>query len=137
MKANVTLDREATIALLKNLDIDIQKLIKIEYEKIISREVKDFCDKLLQKQLGKYIREKTIDKIIKETVEKLQNKTESEFSKAVNDVNAEIREYTIIAKDKARKYIRDYEVPNGMNETFIVDAIKKEVKEYLDKKFLK
>lgn len=128
MKANVTLDREAAIALLKILNIDIQKLIKIDYEKIISREVKDFCDKLLQKQMNKYTRERTIDKIIKETIEKLQNKTESEFCKAVNDINAEIKEYTIIAKDKARKYIRDYEVPNGMNETFIVDTIKKRSK---------
>ena len=137
MKANVTLDREATIALLKILNIDIQKLIKIDYEKIISREVKDFCNKLLQKQLDKYTREGTIDKIIKETVKKLQDKTENELCKAVNDINAEIREYTIIAKDKARKYIRDYEVPSDINEAFITDVIKKEVKKYLDEKFSK
>ena len=88
----------------------------------------------MQKQLGKYTREKTIDKIIKETVEKLRDKTESEFSKAVNDINAEIREYTIIAKDKARRYIRDYEVPDKTSEMFIKDAIKNEVQQYLKAK---
>lgn len=137
MKANITLDREATISILKTLDVDIQKLIKIEYEKIISREVTDFCDRLLRKQLDKYTRERTINKIIEETVKKLQDKAENEFCKAINDINAEIREYTIIAKDKARRYIRDYEVPDKTSEMFIKDAIKNEVQQYLKAKLEK
>lgn len=134
MKANINLDREATIALLKILDIDIKKEIKEEFSKIIEREVKVYCDELLNKTMNKWTREGAYKKIIQEAVECVRNNAEGQISRLQNDINDEMKEYRIIAIDKIKRFVNTFEIP-PVTEGFIQKTIQDEVRQYLDLRF--
>ena len=137
MKAYISLDRDATIKILKDMNIDIRQEIKTDFKKVIEREVKSYCDTLLEKTMKKYSRREAIDKIIKEAVQIVERKTDTELQNTVREVNSELQKCKRTAIDRARLYIRDYKISENAGEFFIKNAIKEEVKLYLDERFNK
>lgn len=139
MKALINLDREATLEILKKLNVDIKPEIVNNYKKLVQREVELYCQNQLHNTLEKYTKESyVLTQILKEATKSIRTKILNEqdetiFRKAL--------EYSKEYLDGVRSlYQKDLErmksnIEKVDIESIIRDQVDKSVKSYLSTKF--
>lgn len=139
MKALINLDREATLEILKKLNVDIKPEIVNNYKKLVQREVELYCQNQLHNALEKYTKESyVLTQILKEATKSIRTKILNEqdetiFRKAL--------EYSKEYLDGVRSlYQKDLErmksnIEKVDIESIIRDQVDKSVKSYLSTKF--
>lgn len=139
MKAMINLDREATLEILKSLNVDIKPEIIDNYKKLIKREVQQYCQNELYNTLEKYIRDSyVLTQIWKDATKVLRNKITNGQDEAVYKKALEYsKEYLNEVKQVYEKDLERIKsnVQKVDIESIIRDQVDKSVKEYIDRKF--
>lgn len=139
MKALINLDREATLEILKKLNIDIKPEIVDNYKKLVQREVELYCQNQLHNSLEKYTKESyVLTQILKEATKSIKTKITNEQDKTMYVKALEYsKEYLnevkgIYQKDLERMKLNVQKIDI---ESIIRDQVDKSVKNYLATKF--
>lgn len=135
MKALINLDREATLEILKSLNVDIKPEIVDNYKKLVQREIELYCENQLHNALDNYVKHnyilrQSIEEAIKSVKSKILTDQYTKTSRYVEEYLNQVKELYEKDLERKRTDLKEINV-----ESIIRDQVDKSVKNYLATKF--